>query len=71
VKVVVPLRGWSEADGEGAPLHEPETNQVFIGELKRLLRPQIEVIEVDAHINEPEFAEAAVAALDETMRRGQ
>ena len=71
VKVVVPLRGWSEADGEGAPLHEPETNQVFIAELKRLLRPQIEVIEVDAHINEPEFAEAAVATLDEIMHRGQ
>jgi len=69
VKVVIPLRGWSEADGEGAPLHEPETNQVFIAELKRLLRPQIEVIEVDAHINEPEFAEAAVATLDEIMHR--
>jgi uncharacterized protein (UPF0261 family) len=68
VKVVVPLRGWSEADEEGAPLHEPQTNQVFISALKRLLRPQIEVIEVDAHINEPEFAEAAVATLDEIMR---
>ena len=69
VKVVIPMRGWSEADGQGAPLHEQETNQVFIGELKRLLRPQIEVIEVDAHINEPEFAEAAVATLDEMMMR--
>ena len=69
VKVVIPMRGWSEADGQGAPLHEPETNQVFIAALKRLLRPQIEVIEVDAHINQPEFAEAAVATLDEMMMR--
>ena len=67
----IPLRGWSEADGEGAPPHEPETNQVFISELKRLFRPQIEVIEVDTPINEPEFADAAVATLDGMMRRGQ
>ena len=71
VKVVVPLRGWSETDGKGAPLHEPETSQVFIAELKRLLRSQIEVIDVDAPINEPEFAEAAVATLDEMMHRGK
>jgi uncharacterized protein (UPF0261 family) len=69
VKVAIPMRGWSEADSEDGPLYEPETNQVFIDELRRLLRPEFPIIEVDAHINEPAFAQAAVAALDELMSR--
>ncbi|MGB3905633.1 MAG: Tm-1-like ATP-binding domain-containing protein, partial [Anaerolineae bacterium] len=67
VKVVIPANGWSEADCEGAPLYEPETNQVFVEELSRLLRSDIPIVEIDAHINEPGFAEAAVLALDELM----
>jgi uncharacterized protein (UPF0261 family) len=68
VKMVIPLRGWSEADGEGAPLHEPETNAVFVKEMKRLLDSSIEIVEVDAHINEPHFAEAVVEVFDDLMQ---
>ena len=67
VQVVIPLKGWSEADGVDGPLYEPETNQVFIDELGTLLRKDIPIIEVDAHINDPVFAEAAVSALDALM----
>jgi uncharacterized protein (UPF0261 family) len=67
VKVVIPMRGWSEADGVDGPLYEPETNQVFIDELGALLRQDIPIVEVDAHINDPVFAEAAVSALDALM----
>ena len=70
VKVVIPMRGWSEADSEGGPLYEPQTNQVFIDELRRLLRSEIPIREVDAHINEPAFAQAAVEALHELMSIG-
>jgi uncharacterized protein (UPF0261 family) len=69
VKVVIPTRGWSEADREDGPLYEPETNQVFVDELRGLLRPEIPIVDIDAHINEPAFAQAAVAALDELMTR--
>jgi len=67
VRVVIPTKGWSEADGEDGPLYEPETNRVFVTELQGLLRPGIPVQLVDAHINEPAFAEAAVSALHELM----
>ncbi len=69
VKVAIPMRGWSEADSVDSPLYEPETNQIFIDEFRRLLRPEFPIIEVDAHINEPAFAQAAVAALHELMSR--
>jgi uncharacterized protein (UPF0261 family) len=69
VKVLIPLRGWSEADKEGAPLYDPEGNRVFGEELKKLLNPEIEIIEIDAHLNELLYAETAVALLDEMIAR--
>jgi uncharacterized protein (UPF0261 family) len=71
VKVVIPMKGWSEADGVDGPLYEPETNQVFIDELGTLLRQDIPIIKVDAHINDPAFAEAAVSALDALMSKAK
>ncbi len=67
VRVVIPTKGWSEADGEDGPLYEPQTNRVFVTKLQGLLRPGIPVQLVDAHINEPAFAQAAVSALHELM----
>ena len=63
-KVLLPLKGWSEADKEGTPLYDPEGNRVFGKELKRLLNPKIQVIELDVHLNEPIYAETAVTLLD-------
>ncbi len=71
VKVLIPTRGWSEADIEGGPLYDPQANQVFVDQLRRLLRPSIPIEEIDAHINEPAFAKAAVAALDAVMSTRQ
>jgi uncharacterized protein (UPF0261 family) len=70
VKVLLPLRGWSKADKEGGPLYDPEGNWAFGEELRRHLKPEIEVIEVDAHINEPLYAETAVALLEGMMEGG-
>jgi uncharacterized protein (UPF0261 family) len=68
VKFVIPMKGWSEADSEKGPLFEPETNDIFVTEIERLLDPGIEVFKIDAHINEEAFAKAVVDALDEMLR---
>ncbi len=70
VKFVIPLRGWSEADAVGGPLFDPETNQKFARELKSLLNHGIEVIEIDAHINDVEFAGVVVAEMHNLMKGG-
>ncbi len=67
-KFVIPLRGWSEADSVQGPLFEPETNAIFIAELKSLLNERIEIVEVDAHINDLQFAEVVVSQLDRLMK---
>jgi uncharacterized protein (UPF0261 family) len=60
---LIPARGWSEADREGGPLHDPETSRLFVERLRARLDPAIAVREVDHHINDPGFAEEAAAAM--------
>jgi len=70
VKFLVPLRGWSSASRHCEPLFDPEADRSFVDALKRFLRPDIEIIEIDAHIDDMEYAQAAVSSLQEMMRRG-
>ncbi|NIO70006.1 MAG: UPF0261 family protein, partial [Anaerolineae bacterium] len=58
----------SSFDQEGGVFWEPETDRVFAPALKASLRPEIEVIEVEAHINDPLFAETVVEVLDRLMQ---
>ncbi|UCD42683.1 MAG: Tm-1-like ATP-binding domain-containing protein [Chloroflexota bacterium] len=66
--VLIPLKGYSQLDLEGQPFYWPEANQAFIEALKRDLRQDIPVTELDYDINAPEFssrvAETLLAMLD-------
>ena len=68
VRFVVPLGGWSEADSKHGPLFDPETNEVFLSELKSLLDTRIQVVEEEAHINSEKFARVTVSQVDELMK---
>jgi len=61
--VIIPLRGFSMYCREGESLYDPQGDRIFIDTLKEHLRPQIPVMEVDANINEPVFAQTTVSAL--------
>ncbi len=63
-RVLIPLKGWSDADKEGMPLFDPAVDRVFTEKLKTLLDPRIIVEELDLHISEPAFAARAVNILD-------
>jgi uncharacterized protein (UPF0261 family) len=65
VKFLIPTRGFSTLGAEGGVLHEPETDRVFADELRAQLHPEIQVIEVDTHLNTPEFAQAVVRAFND------
>jgi len=71
IKILIPTRGWSEADREGGPLYDPEMNSVFTSRLKNVLDPQIEIREIDFHINDSDFAEVAANLMDEMIRKIQ
>jgi uncharacterized protein (UPF0261 family) len=60
VRVLVPLKGWSSVDAPGNPTYDPEEDRIFIDVLSTKLNPDIEIIEVDANMEDPEFAKAVV-----------
>jgi uncharacterized protein (UPF0261 family) len=63
VTVLLPLHGVSAIDREGQPFHDPEADRAYREALRAGLPEQIRVTELDAHINDPAFAEAAASAL--------
>jgi len=69
IRVLVPMKGWSEADGEGRPLHDPPAQAAFMKTLRQLLSPQAPIETVDLHINDPSFAELASTIMDQMIRR--
>lgn len=65
--VIIPLRGWSAHDQEGGILYDPEVNMAFIRTLKKKLKSEVKVIELEAHINDLSFAKTAVDTLEDMM----
>lgn len=68
VKFLVPLRGWTSIDKEGSILYDPEGDSVFTEELKKYLKPEVEVQEIDCNIEDPEFAKALVDNFDKIFK---
>jgi len=67
VKFLIPLKGWSRIDGPGRPLDDPEAIIAFSRELRENCKPEIDVVEIDAWIEDHEFGVALVEALNEMM----
>jgi uncharacterized protein (UPF0261 family) len=57
VRVVAPTRGFSLADAEGGDLWDPEADGAFVDALRDALRPDIPFEAVDAHVDDPAFAD--------------
>jgi uncharacterized protein (UPF0261 family) len=68
VGVLIPLRGWSEADKEGEATFDPRLDRFFVETLKRSLPSAVSLKEVDYHISDPRFVQLAVEWLDEMIR---
>jgi uncharacterized protein (UPF0261 family) len=62
VAVLLPARGVSAIDREGQPFDDPAARRALHEAIKRGL-PEGQVIELDLHINDVEFADAAAQRL--------
>ena len=55
--VVIPLMGFSSYDAKDMPFYDREADMAFIGSLEQNLNPGVEILKLNNHINDAEFAE--------------
>jgi len=67
--VLLPLRGLSAFDAPGQPFEDPEADTALFDAIRAGIRDGIQLREIDAEINAPEFADAVVAAFDDVWAR--
>ena len=66
--VLVPRRGVSAIDREGQPFWWPEADDALFQSLRTWMSPHVELIELDLHIHDPDFAQAAADTLLRLVR---
>ena len=64
----LPLRGVSAIDQESQPFHLPEADAALFEALRQNVRPSVELIELNLHINDPEFAAAVAERLLQMLK---
>jgi uncharacterized protein (UPF0261 family) len=69
VTVLIPTKGISMISVEGGKFYDAAADEALFSTLKRELRSDIPVVEMNCAINDPEFADACVEHLLENIRR--
>ncbi|MBA4418880.1 MAG: hypothetical protein C0392_13385 [Syntrophus sp. (in: bacteria)] len=64
VKFLVPMKGWLSIEKDA---YNAQAIKGFVDAMRKQLKPEIELREIDANIDDPAFAEAVVKAFDEVM----
>lgn len=61
--MLLPLRGVSALDSDGQPFHDPLADTALFDAIRRTLDARVALVELDHHINDPEFADAIAERL--------
>jgi uncharacterized protein (UPF0261 family) len=67
---LLPRRGGNEWDREGAMLHDAEGLHAFCEAMVAHCPPNVTLQDLDCHINDAAFSEAALAVFDDWLARG-
>jgi uncharacterized protein (UPF0261 family) len=72
VRFLLPLQGVSAIDAPGKPFFDAEADGALFDAIRKGWKdaPNRRLVEIDAHINDPAFAEAAVHAYREIIQGG-
>ena len=67
---VLPTQGGNEWDRAGGPLHDREALAAFVEEIRRTCPQNVQLVDLDAHINDPAFCETVLKIIDDWITRG-
>lgn len=70
VAAILPAGGVEEWDRPGGATHDGPAHEAFCAAFREAIRPPAELIEIAGHINDAEFAEAALAVFDRWRAAG-
>ncbi len=70
VTFLLPLKGGNEWDRPGGPLSDPAALARFAAAIRANRPDNVRLIELDAHINDPAFSEAALDVFDQWVAEG-
>jgi uncharacterized protein (UPF0261 family) len=68
VSVLIPKKAISVISAPGQKFHDPEADNALFNAIKKNLRPDIELLELDTEINAPQFAETCARTLLKNIR---
>ena len=69
--LALPLGGVSMLDVEGEDFHDPEADRALFDALREGVDDDVELLELDADVNDEEFARTIAAKLDEYVRESE
>ncbi len=70
VAIVIPLGGFSSVDAEGQHFYDPQADSAFARVIKDSVKNKVDIIEVNAHINDAKFARKVVDIFDKLLKKG-
>jgi uncharacterized protein (UPF0261 family) len=68
VALFVPLGGVSMIDAPGQPFHDPDADAALFAALREGVGENVELVEMDANVNDDAFADAMVEKLDTLVK---
>lgn len=68
---LLPRRGIHAWDPEGQPMHDAPGHAAFVDEFRRHIRHPVEMHDVDLHINDDAFVDAALGIFDRWVEEGR
>lgn len=69
VVVILPMKGFSEREKDGKVFHDPEGRQAMFEAFRTHLRPDIQLRDLDEHINEKAFSEEVMRLFLNMMQK--
>ena len=69
--LLLPRHGVHEWDRPDQPLHAPQAHAAYMDEFRRCVQDPIELHDLDVHINDDSFVDAALAIFDRWVAEGK